>query len=288
VAALTPSQRQQRADRQREWSVLRHDSTLGLDALDAAFTTHAFARHWHDYYVIGLVEEGTQRFWCRRDTFFTPRGGLILLNPGEAHTGEAAQDAAGFRYRALYPTPAHLAPLMAELGRPGELPSFPAVRIDDAELAATVRQFHTALVEPARSALERETRYLALLAALVTRYGAERLHLPQAGNEPQVVAQAQAYLHAHAVEPVSLAALARAVGMSPFHLVRVFHRAVGVPPHVYLESVRVRHAQELIASGTPLAEVAYAVGYSSQSHFTTRFRRIIGVTPGRYRADIRA
>lgn len=149
MPARTPSQRQQRADRPREWSVLRHDSTLGLDALDAAFTTHAFARHWHDYYVVGLVEDGAQRFWCRRDTFFTPRGGLILLNPGEAHTGEAAQDVAGFRYRALYPTIAHLAPLMAELGRPDELPSFPAVRIDDAELAATVQQLHATLAEPA-------------------------------------------------------------------------------------------------------------------------------------------
>ncbi|NJM07352.1 helix-turn-helix domain-containing protein, partial [Candidatus Gracilibacteria bacterium] len=48
--------------------------------------------------------------------------------------------------------------------------------------------------------------------------------------------------------------------------------------------LRIRHAQQLIAAGLPLAEVAYAVGYSSQSHFTTRFRRIIGVTPGRYRA----
>lgn len=272
---------------QREWSVLRHDPVLSLSSLDATFTSHAFARHWHDYYVIGLVEDGMQRFWCRRDTFITPRGGLILLNPGEAHTGEVAQDAAGFRYRALYPTLAHFAPLMAELGRPGQPPSFPAVRIDDAELATMVRQLHTALAEPAPP-IEHETHYLALLATLTTRFGAERLQLPRAGPEPPVVAQAQAYLHAHATESVSLAALAQAVGMSPFHLVRVFRRTIGVPPHVYLESVRVRRAQELMACGTPLAEVAYAVGYSSQSHFTTRFRRIIGVTPGRYRADIRA
>jgi transcriptional regulator GlxA family with amidase domain len=56
-----------------------------------------------------------------------------------------------------------------------------------------------------------------------------------------------------------------------------------VPPHTYLESVRIRHAQQLLVQGLALAEVAYATGFSSQSHFTDRFRRIIGVTPGAYR-----
>lgn len=270
---------------QREWSQLHHDPALRLDALHAVFTTHAFARHWHDYYVVGLVEDGAQTFWCRRDTYLTPRGGLILLNPGEAHTGEAAAAAGGFTYRALYPTAAHLAPLMAELGRPGELPGFPAVRVDDAELAAQLRALHAELGSEAPP-IARETRWLSVLAALITRYGAERLALPAAGREPRAVAVAQAYLEAHAAEPVALADLAAAVGLSPFHLVRVFRRAVGVPPHAYLESVRIRRAQQLLAAGLPLAEVAYAVGYSSQSHFTTRFRRVIGVTPGRYRAAL--
>ncbi|NJM08648.1 AraC family transcriptional regulator, partial [Candidatus Gracilibacteria bacterium] len=94
-------------ERHNEWSTLRHDSVLHLDALEAVFTRHAFARHWHDYYVIGLVEEGAQRFWCRRKTLLTPRGGLIVLIPGEAHTGEAAE-ASGFAYRALYPSAAHV------------------------------------------------------------------------------------------------------------------------------------------------------------------------------------
>ncbi len=270
---------------QREWSLLRHDPSLGLDALQAVFTSHSFARHWHDYYVVGLVEDGAQSFWCRRDTHLTPRGGLILLNPGEAHTGETAVGAPGFSYRALYPTVEHLTPLMAELGRPGELPSFPAVRVDDSALAAELRQLHSEIAGD-DAPIAREARWLNVLVTLIMRYGAERLTPPRAGAEPRAVAQARAYLAAHAAEPLTLAQVAAAVGLSPFHLLRVFRRAVGAPPHVYLESLRIKRAQQLLAAGTPLAEVAYAVGYSSQSHFTTRFRRIIGVTPGRYRAAL--
>jgi AraC-like DNA-binding protein len=266
---------------QRQWSQVRRDTDLQLDALHANFTTYAFARHWHDYYVIGLVEDGAQSFWCRRANYITPRGGLILLNPGEAHTGQAA-GAAGFAYRALYPTIAHMAQVMAEFGRPEQLPQFPSVRIDAADLAVTVRDFHTAL-NPATPPLERQSYWLALLTTLVARYGANPLHLPAAGSEPRAVARARALLEQRYAERITLPLVAAEAGLSPFHLIRVFRRATGVPPHAYLESIRIQHAQRLLAQGIAPAQVAYDVGFSSQSHFTSRFHRVIGVTPGRYR-----
>ena len=55
-----------------------------------------------------------------------------------------------------------------------------------------------------------------------------------------------------------------------------------MPPHAYLESVRIRRAQQLIRAGKPLVEVTVEVGFSSQSHLTHRFKQIIGVTPGQY------
>jgi AraC-like DNA-binding protein len=265
-----------------QWSILRRDADLQLDALQASFTTYAFARHWHDYYVIGLVEDGAQTFWCRRATYTTPRGGLILLSPGEAHTGQA-DGAGGFAYRALYPTSAHMAQAMLEFERPDQLPQFPAVRIDAADLAASVRQLH-ATFDAGPPAIERQTHWLRLLTTLVQRYAADPLRLPAAGSEPRAVAVVRAYIQAHFAERITLPGLAAAAGLSPFHLVRVFQRAAGVPPHAYLESVRIQQAQRLLMRGTPPAQVAYEVGFSSQSHFTSRFLRTIGVTPGRYRS----
>ena len=266
----------------RQWSILRRDPDLQLDALQASFTTYAFARHWHDYYVIGLVEDGAQTFWCRRATYTTPRGGLILLNPGEAHTGQA-DGAGGFAYRALYPTSAHMAQVMAEFDRPEQLPQFPAVRIDAADLATSVRKLHATLGTD-KPAIERQTYWLTLLTTLVLRYAADPLRLPAAGNEPRAVALVRAFLEAHFAERITLPTLAAAAGLSPFHLIRVFRRAAGVPPHAYLESVRIQQAQRLLMQGMSPAQVAYEVGFSSQSHFTSRFQRTIGVTLGRYRS----
>jgi AraC-like DNA-binding protein len=72
------------------------------------------------------------------------------------------------------------------------------------------------------------------------------------------------------------------VGLSPYYLLRVFRDEVGMPPHAYLESRRIQQAQRLLKQGEPLAAVAHDLGFSTQSHFTTSFRRIIGVTPGQY------
>lgn len=94
--------------------------------------------------------------------------------------------------------------------------------------------------------------------------------------------EARAYIAAHYDTALSLTELARLSGLSPFYFARVFRAEVGLPPHAYLESVRIGAAQGLLARGVPLAAVAQATGFADQSHFTRRFRRTIGVPPGRY------
>lgn len=268
------------ASQESQWSVPLHDADLQVSALHAHFTTHAFAPHWHEYYVVGLITEGVQTFRYRRDRYVTTRGGFFILNPGEPHTGESAI-AAGFTYRALYPTHEHMEQAMVELRRPSALPHFPTVRMDERDMATSIHHFH-ALLTAELSPLERQTRWLSLLTTLVLRYGSARLELPVAGVEPSAVSRARDYLEGHYAERVTLPQLAAQTSLSPFHLVRVFRRATGITPHAYLESVRIRHAQRLLERGESPSAVAFATGFSSQSHFTERFRRTLGVTPAVY------
>lgn len=268
------------ASQESQWSVPLHDADLQVSALHAHFTTHAFAPHWHEYYVVGLITDGVQTFHYRRDRYVTTRGGFFILNPGEPHTGESAVET-GFTYRALYPTDEHMEKVMVELRRPGVLPHFPLARMDERDVAASIHLFH-ALLTAELSPLERQTRWLSLLTTLVLRYGSERLALPAAGAEPRAVSLARDFLENHFAERITLPQLAVQTSLSPFHLVRVFRRATGITPHAYLESVRIRHAQRLLERGEVPAVVAFATGFSSQSHFTERFRRTLGVTPAVY------
>ncbi len=75
-------------------------------------------------------------------------------------------------------------------------------------------------------------------------------------------------------------------GLSPYHLCRVFGAAVGMPPHACQTQVRVRHAKSMLRAGLPISRVAGAAGFYDQAHLTRHFKRIVGVTPGRYVADL--
>jgi AraC-like DNA-binding protein len=79
-----------------------------------------------------------------------------------------------------------------------------------------------------------------------------------------------------------LAELARAAGASPFHLVRIFRKELGLPPHAYINQVRIRHAKDLLDAGVSLAAAAVSVGFSDQSHFGRHFKRTVGVSPARF------
>jgi AraC family transcriptional regulator len=59
-------------------------------------------------------------------------------------------------------------------------------------------------------------------------------------------------------------------------------------PHGYLIGRRVKRAKDLmLQSDAPLSEIALAAGFSDQAHFTTRFRRVVGITPGAWRRERR-
>ncbi len=76
--------------------------------------------------------------------------------------------------------------------------------------------------------------------------------------------------------------LAEAAGTRPFRLIRAFKRQHGLPPHAYLTQLRVRRARDMIAAGCPPALAAAEVGFADQSHLNRHFKRILGITPGRY------
>lgn len=270
------------ADSSREmarlWSVPRVEN---LRLMRATYITYAFSRHVHDYFAIGVIESGVQTFSYRHARHVTLPRGLFLVNPDEPHDGEAAT-AAGFTYRVIYPEAALMQRVAAELaGRSRDVPFFSEAVIDDPALYHAFRRLHVAL-EGDISALEGQTRLMTVLAALVTRYADTHLRARTPGHERREVARARDYLESHYADDVTLAELGSVAGLSPYYLVRVFHREVGLPPHAYLASVRVRRAQDMLARGQPIADAAYATGFSSQSHLTNTFKRFIGVTPSQY------
>lgn len=99
---------------------------------------------------------------------------------------------------------------------------------------------------------------------------------------PRAVRRARAFLHDAVADKMTLDALAEHAGLDKFHLVRAFRAEVGLPPYEYLTHVRVSKAKELLQRGVLVAEAAQAVGFYDESQLHRHFRRIVGITPGRF------
>lgn len=264
-----------------DWSIMRKVGPTGtIRALSAHFETFAFTRHEHDHFVVGLIGSGLQSFELGRNTYVTPPGYLMLINPGEPHTGQAAREG-GFSYLALYPTLDDLR-LFAEDSdlRSSGCFSFRRTHVRDASVHAGLWR---ALGEGIGDPLAQETAFVGVLRELLRRHATCEGHPTGPIRARREVLRARDHLHAHLEERVTLSELARVAGLSPYHLARLFTDAFGLPPHKYLEGLRVRLAQRLLAEGRPPVDAALAAGFSSQSHLNRSFKRILGVTPTAYR-----
>lgn len=264
----------------------RDPNVEGLEMLRANFVTHAFPRHTHEeHFVIGAIESGVQACITGGGLEYYPVGTVVLLNPGVVHTGRAF-DGIGYAYRALYPDVRLMRAIGRELGicdGEHEMPFFRfPYSFHDPELARRLLDLHALLERGEASRLEQDSRMLATLGAAFRVHGEKGTPAPRRSREPAAVRLAKDYLDAHAAQNVSLEALAAVAGLSPYHLLRIFRDAVGVPPHAYQTQVRLDRAKALLGMGMPVAQAAVAVGFVDQSHLTRHFKRLFGVAPGAF------
>ena len=96
------------------------------------------------------------------------------------------------------------------------------------------------------------------------------------------------YIESHLSRHLTLGELARIAGLSLHHFARMFKRTVGMAPHRYVLERRLERAKGMLCStGTSLVEISLSTGFSSQSHFTSTFRRLVGPTPTEFQACAR-
>jgi AraC family transcriptional regulator len=101
--------------------------------------------------------------------------------------------------------------------------------------------------------------------------------------------RATEYMDAYLAEPISLADIAAAAGLSRMHFAAQFRAATGLRPHEYLLQRRIERARELLLnSRLPLVQIALDVGFKTQAHFTTVFVRFVNETPNAWRHRNRA
>ena len=128
-----------------------------------------------------------------------------------------------------------------------------------------------------------------LTVHLLRSYGSSaRSPIPHRGGlAPRQVRRVLDYIEVHLTDELGLIDLAAIAGLSPHHFVEAFKISIGKPPHQFVMERRVQRVLELLRDeDRSIAQIAHAAGFSSQSHLTANFRRVTGVTPGRFRRSL--
>lgn len=257
----------------------------GVTLMQASFTDHAFERHSHDRFAIGMTTAGVQRFRCKGAQYDSQVGDLVLFNPDEDHDGSAGT-ADGFRYAIWYVPDAFVASCIAPEGERADGRYFTRPCVTDHRMAATFARLSSSVLAMPAESLRAETMLRAFLATMLTRHGERPGVRPERAGTHVAdarIAQVRDYIRMYFRRDITVADLAIVAGMSRTHLTRAFSAVYHTPPHVYLNSVRVAHACTLIRGGMPLAAVALECGFADQSHLTRRFKGSVGVTPSGWR-----
>jgi AraC-like DNA-binding protein len=129
---------------------------------------------------------------------------------------------------------------------------------------------------------------MALVGERLRAHLRPRAAVSASRRDPGLARRLRELLDERVVHGVTLEEAGALLHAHPAHLVRAFSGAYGIAPHQYLMSRRVDRARRLLLDGLPPGEVAVATGFFDQPHLTRHFRKLVGVTPGRYaRTELR-
>jgi AraC-like DNA-binding protein len=268
-----------RVDRQNTSRYWRGLGLSGLSMLEADFTTHEYAAHRHDEFVIAVTEAGGAFIKTSSETIEVCPGVLFVSNPAELQSTWMGRSAR-WRYRSFYLSDAALSDVVRHVGFDGTA-SFQGGAVRDAELCEALVDLHQGLAA-GRDSLEEMELLISALGRLFVRHGDHHrpveIELPKRGALDRVIQCMRESFR----DRLELDDLAGVAGLTIFQLIEMFRRVTGVTPHAFLIQVRLNAARQHLKRGASLAEAATANGFYDQSALTKHFKRAYGITPGQF------
>jgi len=263
----------------KEIRIVCYDEQLHLEAYCLQGIVQPFPSHFHDYYVIGIVENGVRHLNCKNKTYTISKGNIVIFNPHDNH-GCVQSDEGTFAYRGLNISKETMLSLVHEITGQKILPEFCMNVIDNKDLYDELYSLHQTIMEGSKE-FHKEEMLIFFISHLLEQYGYTLLQ--QASICRKEVALICQFIEEHYHEPITLKQLCQYCHLSQSTLLRAFTKYKGVTPYRYLQTIRISQAQKLLEQGYSPLEVSLKTGFSDQSHFSNCFCMFTGLSPGAYK-----
>jgi len=245
-----------------------------------------FPLHQHESHSeMLLVLEGEGEFRVDGKTYRAKPGCVLFYNRGIWHEERSV----GSKFAAVYVgySGLRLRGLPADFLSRKEQPALLELKGE----FMPVKQWFLEMVAEWNRALPESTALANALLGLIVGKIVRILHYPEA-DEPrrrpakEAVHLAKRFMEENYLAAVNLAALANLTHMNAYHFIHVFKRETGVSPIQYLIRYRMEVAKRYLeTTRLPIAEIAEKVGYGSETYFQNTFKKIAGISPGKYRSS---
>ena len=239
---------------------------------------HPTSKAFHQSLALCFVEQGAFNVRHCGVKYSVGKGALLVAQSGEITSCEDFDGKS--KHREFHCAPSALETIAEEIGdrfTGGRI--FQSPFICDEFLCRPFLRFHAEMGSKP-TAIESSSLLREFVGEMIVRYGNRSATALKLGNERWAVKRVKDCLESCYAENLTLEELARIANLSPFHLVRVFRKEVGLPPHAYQTRLRLNHAKALLAQAATIREAALNAGFFDQSHFTNHFRKVFGYPPG--------
>ena len=224
-------------------------------------------------------------FYCAGKTYTAEKNHLVFINPGEVHTGSTRADTS-LQYYSLCPDKQAMQQVAEtlEIAIPADFNFQHALLKQPLLEEKFIPLFRSFYGSPDDSLLQEEL-FFHCMYAMLHQTNNKNYPLSSTIQKDIRVQLLTAYIRTHFQQQISLQQLASLVNLNPFHLVRLFKKAVGVSPYYYLLIIRAEHARQLLRQGYQVQEAALEAGFYDASHFNRLFRKIAGLSPKSFRSS---
>lgn len=276
------------------------EASIFLQKSTVPTPTSMRTHHYHDYYEIYYLIAGDRYYFVKDKTYHIKSGSFVLIKPYDIHSTSKANENGYERYLISF-RKKFLEDFLK--GTDGEilLTSF----INGGNVA-TFSEEDRVVVENILAVMlteyqRKQAGYLQFLKAslmqlllIVARYGADntgaKVGITDYFNPThKTVSTVAAYINNHYSEDITLNSISNQFFISPCYFSRIFKETTGFSFVEYLNGVRLKEAQGLLAkTDMSVSEIGERVGYKSNTHFGRVFKSSIGISPSLYRKKVRS
>lgn len=256
-------------------SFFRTPHLPGVEIMSADANNSVWKVFHEDFRICTVETSPLAAHWrYRKSTHHTLSGHNMLMEPGELHVN-------------LHPVSGrfHVTTLLGETVDRyhrrygiGKSPHLKLANAPDPDFFRSMLRFLNSMKDGA-PLLEMASWFEIAMSIYFGRFF-ERSKALREETQKGFLRKAKDLLVENSSENVSLEELSSEAHLSPFHFLRSFAKEFGMPPHAFQIRVRVAKARSLLAKGLPIKNLD--VGFSDQSHLNRFFKKIYGITPGKY------